>query len=92
MHTANRGWRPVRAGRPAAGGVADVWQRLSCGDEAGRNATGQCTRDRLHRETVRSFGREACELAARNTSGQLQSRHLNLRSLTVTIRGTITDN
>lgn len=40
------------------------------------------TRDRLHRETARSFGGEAYELAtARNTSGQLRSRHLNLPQL-----------
>ncbi|WP_436409040.1 hypothetical protein, partial [Escherichia coli] len=26
---------PSGAGRSAAGGVADVWQRLSCGNEAG---------------------------------------------------------
>ncbi len=29
------------AGRSAAGGVADVWQWLSCGDEAGWYATGR---------------------------------------------------
>ncbi|HGU4916269.1 TPA: RHS element protein, partial [Escherichia coli] len=40
------------------------------------------TRDRLHRETARSFGGEAYELAtAWNTSGQLRSRHLNLPQL-----------
>ncbi|MDO2728209.1 RHS element core protein [Escherichia coli] len=40
------------------------------------------TRDRLHRETARSFAGEACELAtAWNISGQLRSRHLNLPQL-----------
>ncbi len=30
--------KPRHAGQPAAGGVADVWQRLSGGNEAGRDA------------------------------------------------------
>ncbi len=51
-HTANRGWRPVRAGRSAAGGVADVWQRLSCGEKLGGTPLVEYTRDRLHRETA----------------------------------------
>ena len=29
---------PSGSGQPAAGGVADVWQRLSDGNEVGRNA------------------------------------------------------
>ncbi|EMR9948441.1 RHS domain-containing protein [Escherichia coli] len=62
------------------------WLTYGSGYLAGMKLGGtplvEYTRDRLHRETVRSFGGEACELAtAWNTSGQLQSRHLNLPQL-----------
>ncbi len=33
--------KPRHAGQPAAGGVADVWQRLPGGNEAGRDAAGR---------------------------------------------------
>ncbi|GHL35826.1 hypothetical protein ECZU27_09920 [Escherichia coli] len=52
------------------------------GNEAGRDAAGRVTRDRLHRETVRSFGSMAGSNAAYadqhiHPAGQLQSQHLN---------------
>ncbi len=58
------------------------WLTYGSGYLAGMKLGGtplvEYTRDRLHRETARSFGGEAYELAtAWNTSGQLQSRHLN---------------
>ncbi|EKA9548624.1 RHS repeat protein, partial [Escherichia coli] len=62
------------------------WLTYGSGYLAGMKLGGtplvEYTRDRLHRETARSFGGEAYELAtAWNTSGQLQSRHLNLPQL-----------
>ena len=62
------------------------WLTYGCGYLAGMKLGGtplvEYTRDRLHRETARSFGGEAYELAtAWNTSGQLRSRHLNLPQL-----------
>ncbi len=62
------------------------WLTYGSGYLAGMKLGGtplvEYTRDRLHRETARSFGGEAYELAtARNTSGQLRSRHLNLPQL-----------
>ncbi|EPA9733400.1 DUF6531 domain-containing protein, partial [Escherichia coli] len=62
------------------------WLTYGSGYLAGMKLGGtplvEYTRDRLHRETARSFGGEAYELAtAWNTSGQLRSRHLNLPQL-----------
>ncbi len=62
------------------------WLTYGSGYLAGMKLGGtplvEYTRDRLHREMARSFGGEAYELAtAWNTSGQLQSRHLNLPQL-----------
>ncbi|HGV5455737.1 TPA: hypothetical protein ACNDLD_004564, partial [Shigella sonnei] len=57
------------------------WLTYGSGYLAGMKLV-EYTRDRLHRETARSFGGEAYELAtAWNTSGQLRSRHLNLPQL-----------
>ncbi len=56
-------------------------------DEARRNAAGQYTRDRLHRETARSFGGAGSTAGYERghgvhpSQGQLQSRHLNLPQL-----------
>ncbi|HFS3725071.1 TPA: RHS element core protein [Escherichia coli] len=62
------------------------WLTYGSGYLAGMKLGGtplvEYMRDRLHRETARSFGGEAYELAtAWNTSGQLRSRHLNLPQL-----------
>ncbi|HBA6521386.1 TPA: RHS repeat protein, partial [Escherichia coli] len=62
------------------------WLTYGSGYLAGMKLGGtplvEYTRDRLHRETARSFGGEAYELAtAWNTSGQLRSKHLNLPQL-----------
>ncbi|EPF5658175.1 type IV secretion protein Rhs, partial [Escherichia coli] len=75
------------ANRQEPDGLPPVeWLTYGSGYLAGMKLGGtplvEYTRDRLHRETARSFGGEACELAtAWNTSGQLQSRHLNLPQL-----------
>ncbi|MCZ7518557.1 RHS element core protein [Escherichia albertii] len=75
------------ANRQEPDGLPSVeWLTYGSGYLAGMKLGGtplvEYTRDRLHRETARSFGGEAYELAtAWNTSGQLQSRHLNLPQL-----------
>ncbi|HGD9162605.1 TPA: RHS repeat-associated core domain-containing protein, partial [Escherichia coli] len=75
------------ANRQEPDGLPPVeWLTYGSGYLAGMKLGGtplvEYTRDRLHRETARSFGGEAYELAtAWNTSGQLQSRHLNLPQL-----------
>ncbi len=71
-----QGLANVYTGQPARRGMADLRQRLLAGMKLGDTPLVDFTRDRLHRETLRSFGRY--ELTTAYTpAGQLQSQHLN---------------